>query len=177
MSRRGALRAARGCCRRFSVVFTLGARIATVKSHDPMDAKTPISPPQKLSVFFQRLFFDRNHFVPQLTKHFAMNTLTTKIKISVLFSLIAAGLTLAGCASRSAKTTAPDTTVAAAPDTAATSTTTSPAAPSTDATDTSASAPTSAQVTPGVSGQSPITFDDLTTLQKLGALATAPAVQ
>jgi uncharacterized protein YceK len=102
-----------------------------------------------------------------------MNTLNKNIKISVLFSLIAIGATLAGCASRSSKTASTDSTLSASTSSTAT----------TDQSDSSASAQTTTQATQGaqitgsIDGQAPINWSDLQALQKLGTLATTPAGQ
>ena len=97
-----------------------------------------------------------------------MNNLTTKIKISVVFSLIAAGVVLTGCASkRSARSAAgAEAAVSSSSETASNS----GAAATTAA--------TTAQTTTGnVAGQPPITFEDLNALQAKGAAAGAPAAQ
>jgi len=138
--------------------------------------------------YFFALFFDRNHFAYQITKHFAMNTLNKSIKISVLFSMIAIGATLAGCASRSSKT---GTVSAANTSSAAVEPASSNAATPSNATDASGAA-TSQQrgfplltdsIAAGTAGSSQgasnglpaITWDELTALRALGTPAAQPA--
>jgi len=105
-----------------------------------------------------------------------MNNLTAKIKISAVVSLIAVGVALTGCASKSrpAKGATADTTISA-PASAADSTATTAASDATTASNAAAS--TSAQVTGGTSGQAPISHEDLTALQKLGKLVDGPSAQ
>jgi len=110
-------------------------------------------------------FFDRNHFTNQLTNYFAMNTLNKNIKISVLFSLIAIGATLAGCASGSSKPASTDSTSSASTTASASASDSSPAATQ------------GATTTGNAGGQTPISWDDLNALMKKDALSTPPAAQ
>ena len=117
---------------------------------------------------FEPLSFDRNHFVCQLTKYFAMNTLHKNIKISVLISMIAIGATLAGCASRSSKTS-----TASTGSTSSTSASTGSAAQSDSS---PAAAASSSSVLPGATitgnagGQGIIAYDELMGLIRAGAM-------
>ena len=111
-----------------------------------------------------------------------MNNLTKKIKISVVFSLIAAGLVLTGCASKSAKSTGAGASSGTKVSTSASGATASASVSaggqtaSVSASGGAAAQNSSAQVTSGVSGGTtsglaPITYDALKALQQAGALA------
>jgi len=143
----------------------VGSAVQRAESLNPktLNPKTATNSVFSFRIHFAALSFDRNHFTHQLTKRFAMNTLNKNIKISVLFSLIAIGATLAGCASRSSKPASTDS---------------APSAPaSSTASDSAAVATQGATTTGNASGQAPINWDDLSALMKKDALSTPPAAQ